>query len=59
MDLTQRQTINGWIGGTRAWDLCYKKSVNGGDSGTMRGNCANAGPAVFIAWLSTGKVVGG
>ncbi len=57
---TYASMINGWIGNPfKTWKLCYKKSVDAGDSGTFHSKCNGKGDTVTVAKLDNGRVIGG
>jgi hypothetical protein len=52
--------INGWIGNPfKEWKLCYRRSTDGGDSGTWHGKCNSKGDTVTVAKFDNGLVIGG
>ncbi|KAK3106183.1 hypothetical protein FSP39_014435 [Pinctada imbricata] len=54
-----RQQVEKWIGGRKGFNLLYKASTDGCNSGTFHNKCNNKGPTVSLFYNSHGTVYGG
>ncbi|KAK3105955.1 hypothetical protein FSP39_009431 [Pinctada imbricata] len=56
---SDRQQLEKWIGGKKKFNLLYKATRDGCNSGTFHSRCNNKGPTVTLFYNSYGTVFGG